>query len=222
MEEITKLLVENENLIYSIASKFTKYKDKEDLFQAGCIGIMEAYKNYDITKGTKFTTYAYPYIFGEINKYVREDHTIKLSKDMQKLKSKIEKAKNILSQKLMHNPNTKELSDYLEIDERIIESLLNYSDPYSIDNKIDEDISMHETIPDKIVDYDSLIALKTEIEYLEEPERTIMIERYYNDITQTELSKKLGLSQVDISRREKKVLTKLKKAFNWQYIIIKL
>ena len=73
---------------------------------------------------------------------------------------------------------------------------------------------MHEVIPDKIVDYNTLIALKTEIEYLEEPERTIMIERYYNDITQTELSKRLGLSQVDISRREKKVLTKLKKTFN--------
>ncbi len=212
MEEITKILVENENLIYSIASKFTKYKDKEDLFQAGCIGMMEAYKNFDKTKGTKFTTYAYPYIFGEINKYVREDHTIKLSKDMQKLKSKIEKARNILSQKLMHTPSVKELSDYLEIDEHTISSLLNYNDPYSIDKEIDE-TSMHEVIPDKIVDYDTLIALKTEIEYLEEPERTIMIERYYNDITQTELSKRLGLSQVDISRREKKVLTKLKKTF---------
>lgn len=214
MEEITKLLVENENLIYSVASKFTKYKDKEDLFQAGCVGMIEAYKNYDKTKGTKFTTYAYPYIFGEINKYVREDHTIKLSKDMQKLKTKIETAKNILSQKLMHVPNIKELSSYLEIEEEIINSVINYNDPYSIDKEIDEDTSMHEIIPDKIIDYDSLIALKTEIEYLEEPERTIMIERYYNDITQTELSKRLGLSQVDISRREKKVLTKLKKTFN--------
>lgn len=214
MEEITKLLVENENLIYSVASKFTKYKDKEDLFQAGCVGMMEAYKNYDKTKGTKFTTYAYPYIFGEINKYVREDHTIKLSKDMQKLKSKIETAKNILTQKLMHVPNIKELSSYLEIEEEIINSVINYNDPYSIDKEIDEDTSMHEIIPDKIIDYDSLIDLKTEIEYLEEPERTIMIERYYNDITQTELSKRLGLSQVDISRREKKVLTKLKKTFN--------
>lgn len=214
MEEITKLLIENENLIYSVASKFTKYKDKEDLFQAGCIGMIEAYNNFDNTKGTKFTSYAYPYIFGEINKYVREDHTIKLSKDMQKLKSKIEKARIFLSQKLMYNPNIKELSTYLEIDEKIVASLLNYSDPYSIDKQIDEDISMHEIIPDKIVDYDTLLALKTEIESLDEPERTIMIERYYKDITQTELSKKIGLSQVDISRKEKKVLTKLKKIFN--------
>ena len=213
MEEITKLLVENENLIYSVASKFTKYKDKEDLFQAGCIGMMEAYKNYDITKGAKFTTYAYPYIFGEISKYVREDHTIKLSKDMQKLKSKIEKARNYLSQKLMHTPTIKEVSSYLEIDEKTVNSLLNYNDPYSMDKETEE-MSMYDIIADKDTDYNTLIALKTEIENLEEPERTIMIERYYNDITQTELSKKIGISQVDISRREKKVLTKLKKVFN--------
>ena len=212
MNEITKLLIENEKLIYSIASKFTKYKDKEDLFQAGCIGMIEAYKKFDKTKGTKFTTYAYPYIFGEINKFVREDHTIKLSKDMHKLKTKIEKAYSYLSQKLMHNPKIKELSDYLEIDEKTINHILNYNDPYSIDQNTYDDFTIQ--IPDKLQDYNTLIALKTEIESLEEPERTIMIERYYNDITQTELSKKLGLSQVDISRKEQKVLKKLQRTFN--------
>lgn len=214
MEEITNLLIENENLIYSIASKYTKYKDKEDLFQAGCIGMIEAYKNFDRTKKVKFTTYAYPYIVGEISKYVREDHTIKMSKDMHKLKMKIENARGILSQKLMHSPTVKELSQYLEIDDNIISNLLNYNDPLSIDEKVADDISVHEVIPDKSIDYNTLIALKTEIEYLEEPERTIMIERYYNDITQSQLSKKLGISQVDISRKEKKVLTKFKKMFN--------
>lgn len=214
MEEITNLLIENENLIYSIASKYTKYKDKEDLFQAGCIGMIEAYKNFDRTKKVKFTTYAYPYIVGEISKYVREDHTIKMSKDMHKLKMKIENARGFLAQKLMHSPTVKELSQYLEIDDNIISNLLNYNDPLSIDEKVVDDISVHEVIPDKSIDYNTLIALKTEIEYLEEPERTIMIERYYNDITQTQLSKKLGISQVDISRKEKKVLTKFKKMFN--------
>ena len=67
------------------------------------------------------------------------------------------------------------------------------------------------------MDYNTLIALKTEIDCLDEPERTIMIERYYNDITQTQLSNILGISQVDISRKEKKVLTKFKKMFNWQW-----
>ena len=214
MKEITDLLIENENLKYSIASRYTKYKDKEDLFQAGCVGMIEAYKNYDKTKGTKFTTYAYPYIAGEISKYVREDHTIKMSKDMHKLKMKIENARSILSQKLMHNPSVKELSDYLEIDDEIINNLLKFNDPLSIDEKVADNISVYDVIADKCVDYNTLIALKTEIDCLDEPERTIMIERYYNDITQTQLSNILGISQVDISRKEKKVLTKFKKMFN--------
>ena len=87
----------------------------------------------------------------------------------------------------------------------------------SIENTIgDTNILLEEILSDPYTDYDDLLYLKMAIEALEEPERTIMIERYYNDITQTELSKRLGLSQVDISRREKKVLTKLKKTFNWQ------
>lgn len=214
MEEITRLLIENENLIYSIASKFTKYKDKDDLFQVGCIGMIEAYKNFDIDKGVKFTTYAYPYIFGEISRYAQEDHTIKLSREMQKLKNKIETASNFLSQKLMHTPSVKELSSFLDIDEQVIDMLLNYNDPYSMDELVADEISMHELVSDKEVDYNTLIALKIEIEALEEPERTIMIERYYNDLTQTELSKKIGLSQVDISRKESKVLRKLQRSFN--------
>ena len=214
MEKITEVLLENQNLIYSIASKFTKYKDKDDLFQAGCIGMIEAYKNYDKDKNTKFTTYAYPYIFGEISKYVREDHTVKLSRDMSRLKNKVEVARNYLAQNLMHTPSIKELSDYLEIEEETIKNLLEYNDPYSMDELFKDDLSMHELVPDKQLDINTLLALKNEIESLGEPERTIMLERYYNDLTQTEVAKNLGITQVDVSRREKKVLTKLKKTFN--------
>ena len=214
MEDITKIILENENLIYSIANKFSKYKNKEDLFQVGCIGMIEAYKNFDKTKGTKFTSYAYQYIYGEISKFVREDHTIKLSKDMSKLKNKMEISRNHLTQKLMHIPSNKELSDFLEIEEEIVEKILNYNDPYSMDELYKEELSMHEIIPDKTYDYNTLIAIKSEIENLTEPERTIMIERYYKDLTQNEIASNLGLSQVDVSRKEKKVLTKLKKIFN--------
>ena len=220
MEEITQIILKNESFIYSIASKFSKYKSKEDLFQVGCIGMIEAYKNYDETKGTKFTSYAYQYIYGEMSKFVREDHTIKLSRDLSRLKTKIEIAKNHLAQSLMHIPSNKELSNFLEIDEEIIEQTLNYTDPYSMDEIFSDDLSMHEIIADKEMDYDTIIALKKEIESLNEPERTIMIKRYFEDLTQTEVAKKLGLSQVDISRKEKKVLTKLKKNFQlttWPY-----
>ena len=211
MEQLAQLIIENEKLIYSIASKFSRYKDKEDLFQVGCVGMIEAYKNYRKNGNTKFTTYAYPYIFGQIYKYVNEDNSVKLNRNLITVKVKIEKAVSYLEQKLMHRPTTKEISEYLEIDEEIICQILNYKNPYSLDEVYKDELSMYEVLAEKETDYNTLIALKEEIEKLEEPERTIMIERYYNDQTQTELSRKLGLSQVDISRKETKVLKKLKK-----------
>ena len=214
MDEITDIILKNETFIYSIAKKFSKYKNKEDLFQVGCIGMIEAYKNFDETKGTKFTSYAYNYVYGQMSKFVREDHTIKLNKEMNTLKNKIEAAKNKLTQNLMRAPTIKELSDFLETEEVIIEKILNYNDPYSMDEMYKEDLSMHEMVPDNETDYNTLIALKTEIENLNEPEKTIMIKRYYEDLTQTEIARELGLSQVDISRKESKVLTKLRKTFN--------
>ena len=80
MEE---LILENKNLIYSITKYFEKYANKEDLFQAGCIGMIMAYKNYDSTINVKFTTYAYPYILGEMKKLVREDKSIKINRKEQ-------------------------------------------------------------------------------------------------------------------------------------------
>ncbi len=222
MEEISEIILNNESFIYSIANRFAKYKNKEDLFQAGCIGMIEAYKNYDKSRNVKFTSYAYKYIYGEMSKFVREDHTIKLSKDMSKLKNKIEIVRNHLTQNFMRFPTIKELSDYLEIEEETIEQILNHKDPFSIDEIVKEDLQLHELIPDKQTDYDALITLKDEIEKLNEPERTIMLERYFEDLTQTEIAKNLGLSQVDVSRKEKKVLTKLRQTINWQLIPINL
>ena len=214
MESVTKVICDNESLIYSIASKFSKYKNKEDLFQAGYIGIIEAYNNFDETKGVKFTTYAYQYIYGEISKYVREDHTIKTNRELYKLKNKIEKARSCLEQKLMHEVSNIELSKYLEMDLDVVDNVLNYCDPYSMDEIINGDLSLHEVIGDNHYDYDINIALKMEIDNLNEPEKTIIISRYFEDLTQSEVAKNIGLSQVDVSRKERKVLQKLKKTFN--------
>ena len=74
MDSIETIIKNNERLIYSIASNFKNYKSIEDLYQAGCLGLLTAYKNFDITKDCKFTTYAYPYIFGEMRKLVREPY----------------------------------------------------------------------------------------------------------------------------------------------------
>ena len=215
MDLLKEVILENSNLIYSIASKFGSGQDMDDLFQAGCIGMMEAYKKFDVSRGVKFTTFAYPYILGRISEYVRENHAVKLSKDMMRAKKKVDKAKMYLSQELMREPTNEELSDYLNIPLENLNMLVSYNgDGYSLDETYFDDLSLYDVLADNEIDYDTLVFLKSEIEALPEPDRTIMIKRYYEDMTQSEIAKNLGLNQVDISRREKKTLVKFRKTFN--------
>ena len=93
--------------------------------------------------------------------------------------------------------------------------LVSYNgDGYSLDETYFDDLSLYDVLADNEIDYDTLVFLKSEIEALPEPDRTIMIKRYYEDMTQSEIAKNLGLNQVDISRREKKTLVKFRKTFN--------
>ncbi len=210
MKDLKEVILENSKLIYSIASKFGG-NDIDDLFQAGCIGMMEAYKKFDVSKGVKFTTYAYPFILGRISEYVRENHTVRISKDMMRMKSKVGKVKEYLTQELMREPTDSELSEYLNVDVKNLNMVLNYQgDGVSLDEYYLDDLSLYDVISDGNWDYNNLIFVKQAIENLEEPERTIMIKRYFEDMTQSEIADSLGLSQVDISRREKKVLIKLR------------
>ena len=210
--DLTELILENERLIYKLANNFPYYRDKEDLFQAGCKGIIEAYKNFDPSKGTKFTSYAYNYILGEMKELVRKDKSLKVSKEINTLNHKIERAKEILTQKLMHVPSDEYLSEYLGITLEELNLVRNSQNTVqSIDSNVgDTNIMLHEIIGSPNIDIDTLIYLKTELENLEEPERSIMIGRYYEDMTQSELSEAIGLSQAKISRKEQKVLTKIR------------
>lgn len=213
MENVTKIILENSNLIYSIASKFSG--DMDDLFQNGCIGMIEAYNKFDPTRGVKFTTFAYPYILGRISEFARENHMIKLSKDMMRAKRKVEKVKLYLTQELMREPTNEELCEYLNIPISNLEMLLNCKvDGFSLDETYVDDLSLYDVIAKEEADYNTVVFIKEAIDSLQEPERTIMYERYFADKTQSEIAKNLGLTQVDVSRRENKVLTKFRKTFN--------
>ena len=128
MKNLNEIIVNNKNLVYSIANYFKNYKSKEDLYQAGFLGLVKAYKNYKSDIGCKFTTYAYSYIFGEMKKLVREDKGLKISREISKLNLKIEKAYILLTQKNMKEPSIKELSQYLDIPEFLISEALKGSD----------------------------------------------------------------------------------------------
>ena len=215
MDSLKEVILKNSNLIYSIARKFGSNQDMDDLFQAGCMGMMEAYKKFDSSRGVKFTTFSYPFILGRISQYTRENHTVRLSKDMLRTKNKIIKVKNYLTQELMREPTNDELSDYLNIPVSNLDMIINYQgDGLSLDEFYLDDLSLYDVIGGVDTDYNSLIFLKQEIEGLKEPDRTIIIKRYFEDMTQSEVANNLGLSQVDVSRREKKVLVKLRQNCN--------
>lgn len=213
MDNITNLIKDNERLIYSICNYFKNYNSREDLYQAGCLGLVSAYKRYNPNMNCKFSTYAYPYILGEIRKLVREDKGIKISREISKLNLKIEKAYILLSQKLMKEPSIKEIANYLEIPEYYVSEAINSLNKIkSIDEPISsegKDITLQDVIGES-KNIDELIMLKESLNNLTKDEKIILENRYRNDYTQTETSKIVGMSQVQVSRKEQKILTKLR------------
>ena len=212
MENLSEIISSHQNLIYSISHYFEGYPNKEDLFQVGCIGLIEAYKRYNPDMGAKFSTYAYPYILGEMKKYIREDKGVKISREITKLNLRIEKAYVILSQKLMRTPSTKELASFLEIDEFLIIEALNTINPVvSLDDEKSDNFTLYDTVAVKEkVDKDDLIELKEQLKNLNLEEKKLINYRYLEDYTQSETASKLGMSQVQVSRFEQKVLKKLR------------
>ena len=205
-------LLEYENLVYSIINKYSGF-DKDDLYQVGIMGLVQAYKNYKSNFNVKFSSYAYYYILGEVTKYIRENKSIRVSKDILKLKSLIDKTKSLMMQRLGREPTISEISLYLEVDEeKINEVLSSVSDVRSLDYAYDEEgCEMYASLGVEEVGMNlDLINLRDEINSLSDDEKELIISRYFDDMTQSEVSSKLGISQVQVSRKESKVLEKLK------------
>ena len=213
MDNITDLILENEGLIYKIINKYRSYFEIEDLYQVAVIGLIKASKTYKSDYGAKFTSYAYPFILGEVIKYINEFRNIKINKDTAKLYSKILKAIEILSQKLMKMPSTYELSLFLEIEESVIENvLMANASVESLDRIISQDDKNLE-LYDRFGYCDYSIEnypLISELEKLPPLEREIIQARYYENMSQSETGKMLGMYQVEVSRKEKRILEKLK------------
>lgn len=213
MENLEEIITTNEGLIYKIINKYRNYFELDDLYQVAVIGLIKASKTYNSEYGSKFTSYAYPFILGEVIKYINEYRNIKISKDTAKLYSKILQAIEILSQKLMKTPTNYELALFLEIDESIIEEVLMAN--YTIES-LDRIISLdgkNLELYNKFGYYDETIEnypLISELEKLQPLEKAIIQSRYYDNMSQSETGKSLGMYQVEVSRREKKILSKLK------------
>lgn len=216
---LADVILENEKLLYSIVNKYGRYAPRDDLYQVGVIGIINAYKNYDSKRKTKFSTYAHFYITGEIKRYIRENMNLKVSRDIANLGSKIERVRELLSQKYNRFPSISELSSYLSIEEgKIIEALEMKEYIRSLDEVINDD-GKEMTLSDIIYKdecYETLdfISLKDGIKTLSESERAVIRNRYFEDRTQQETANILGISQVQVSREEQRALDKLREFNN--------
>lgn len=205
-------ILEYENLIYKMISQYKSF-DKEDLYQVAMMGLMKAQKNYKESENTKFSTYAYYYILGEINNYITASNPVKVSRDLLRLNKSLEQAKEVMRQRLKREPTTEELSIFLEEPlEKIEEASLATRQVESLDYAYEEEnMDLYNSIgTEERGMNDEILDLKNAISSLPQEEQQLIIARYFNDLTQQETSKTLGMSQVQVSRKETKILEKLK------------
>lgn len=207
----TNALIENHmGLIRMIASKFYNI-EREDLIQVGVIGLLKAYQNFKDNGTTKFSTYAYSYIFGEMYTLANSNRNIKISKDLLKIYKLVEKTRYELAQRMGHIPSNEEVALFLELDVNQVEdAVMSTWAMMSLDDEASE-LNLHEVIPDR---KNNTIDLKIDIDdsfkVLNEEEQQIIKARYYEDLTQSEVAKKLHMTQVMVSRYEKRSLEKMR------------
>ena len=210
---IYELIDENKKLIYKIASTYSKNANIEDLFQVGCIGLINAYKNFKNDFNTKFSTYAYTYILGEITSYLRNDRLVKVGTEAAKMYKIYEKAKDYLTNLKGYIPSTKEIAEFMEVSEfDLYNSISNNYLTESLDKEIAEDLSLQEIIgTDEREKIDEKIDLFNILNGLSVKERDLINYRYYKDYTQSETAALMGITQVQVSREENKILKRMKK-----------
>lgn len=211
------LFTDNAPLIKSLIRRFVnKGVEYEDLYQIACIGFLKAINNFDESFGVKFTTYTVPMIIGEIKRYMRDNGAIKVSRTLKILANKINKY--IDDYKTAHGepPSVSVLAEEFGISgDDVVVAMDSARMPLSINEKLDEDDENSELI-NKIADEDGenklvdKIHVMDIIDRLDDRERKIVIMRYFRDRTQTEVAESLGVSQVQVSRLETKIIEKIK------------
>jgi RNA polymerase sporulation-specific sigma factor len=203
----------NIRLVWSVVQRFlNRGYEPEDLFQIGCIGLLKSVDKFDLSYDVKFSTYAVPMIIGEIQRFLRDDGTVKVSRSLKEMANKIRKTKDELSKRLGRQPTIKEVAEELGVSpEDIVFAQEANKPPSSIHETVFENDGDPITLMDQIADeshdrwFDKM-ALSEAISHLTERERLIVYLRYYRDQTQSEVASRLGISQVQVSRLEKKIL----------------
>ncbi|MCY6370486.1 RNA polymerase sporulation sigma factor SigF [Clostridium ganghwense] len=216
---LDKLVENNLPLVSAISKKFmNRGYEYDDIFQIGCIGLVKAVNNFEAKYNVQFSTYAVPMIMGEIKRFLRDDGLIKVSRSIKYNARKLHYDKEKLTKKLSREPTIEELSEFSGMTtEEILFSTEAVNDPKYLYDTIHHDDGSPIFLIDKISDNKdenkdiiNKIALKEALSKLDVRSRQIIILRYFKDITQVQVAKMLGISQVQVSRIEKKVLKAMK------------
>lgn len=213
-----KLIVENSSLIRCIVKRFLgRGVEYDDLFQLGALGFLKAVYNFDESFDVRFSTYAVPMIIGEIKRFLRDDGSIKVSRIIKSLSVKINKYVEEVKLSGKNPPTVEELSEKFSVSEEDVALALGSGvKPLSLYDSVNEEGDKKVELIDKIAsdekedDLIEKITLRKLISELDERERKIIVLRYYGDRTQSEIAKELGVSQVQVSRLETKIVEKLK------------
>lgn len=221
-DEMTKLIEDNSRLVWSIVRRFNgRGYDIEDLYQIGCIGLIKAIQRFDTNFEVRLSTYAVPYILGEIKRFIRDDGPIKISRSIKELNIKIKELQNEYQNKYGKDISLEEIAKELKTSKEEIAMALDSARPVNSiedsqyrDNKTDKTISVIEQLStgkDEETEITNRMTIKKLISELKDKEKEVILLRYYKGKTQMQVSKILGITQVQVSRIERKVLDNMKR-----------
>lgn len=219
--EMAKLIEENNGLVWSIVKRFMgRGYEAEDLYQIGVMGFIKAIKKFDISFNVKLSTYAVPYILGEIKRFIRDDGIIKVSRSIKELNVKIKEVQKEYFKQNGKDITIENLAKKLNVSkEEIVMAQESTKMVYSIegasytDEKADNTINLIQKISTQVDEASKIadrLTIKELIEALNVKEKEIILLRYYKEKTQTQVAKILGISQVQVSRIERRVLNNMK------------
>lgn len=215
----TQLVEENVGLIWCVVRRFLgRGVDSEDLFQIGSIGLLKAIDKFDFSYEVKFSTYAVPMISGEIQRFLRDDGMIKVSRSLKELSYKAFLMREKLQEKMQREPTMEELADAMQVDKEELVLALEASGEVEslykpISQKDGNEVPLLEKLEEKECQEEKVLnkmVLAQTLEKLGKEERRLIYLRYFANKTQTEIGKELGISQVQVSRMEKKILKQMR------------
>lgn len=216
----SELIDGNLRLVLSIVQRFGgRGEEADDLFQVGCIGLIKAIDNFDLSVGVKFSTYAVPMIIGEIRRYLRDNSMIRVSRSMRDLAYRALKAREELTKELMRDPTDEEIADALgELPCAVNAALTSIANPMSLSEPVYNDNGDSLFLMDQIKDdcssddqWIDSIALSEAMKRLSDRERSILSMRFFRGRTQMEIADEIGISQAQVSRIEKGALERIRK-----------